>query len=277
MEKMRTLICVVAILCLNACLRSPAYKIVLEGREMAKRNNFEGAIRAYEDAIRLEPGNIEAYYSRGFAKYEVKDYEGAIEDLTYLEDFKGKIAKDNFKYIFNTRGNANYFLGNNEAALKDHNAAISVDPKFTAAYGNRGNVKMLLGDTPGAIADYSFAISIKPGDFAAYNNRGVAKSDLKDYLGAMTGINKAIRYNKDYEDAYNNRGLVKLRIKDYEGAIRDLDKAIALADNFTFAYNNRGDAKHQLNETAGACEDWAKAIELGSEEAKVSWEKYCKR
>ena len=43
------------------------------------------------------------------------------------------------------------------------------------------------------------------------------------------------------------------------------------------AYNNRGDAKHQLNDTAGAFEDWAKAVELGSEEAKVSLEKYCKR
>lgn len=218
-RKMRVVICVVAILCLSACLKSPAYITVLEGREMAKRSDFNGAIRAYNTALRLEPGNIEAYYSRGFAKYEVKDYEGAIEDLTYLLTFKFGIAKDSYKYIFNTRGNASYFLGNNEAALKDHNAAISVDPKFTAAYGNRGNVKMLLGDTLGAIADYSFAISIKPRDFAAYNNRGVAKSDLKDYLGAMTDINKAIRYNKDYEDAYNNRGLVKLRIKDYEGAI----------------------------------------------------------
>lgn len=197
-----------AVLFLSACARSPAFEFMLAGKEMAKRKDFGGAIGAYDRALELEPKNTEAYFLRGFAKYEIKDYEGAIGDLTHLIKSGVRIEKEKYKYVFNTRGIANYFLGNNEAAFRDYSAAISIDPNFTDAYGNRGDVRMLLGDVSDAIADYDFAIGIETGDSDIYNNRGVAK--------------------------------------------------------------------YQLNDTVGACADWAKAVELGSEEAKVSWEKYCK-
>ncbi|GHB54495.1 tetratricopeptide repeat protein [Persicitalea jodogahamensis] len=205
---MRLVVCTLVAICLGACFRSPASEFILKGREMAKRKDFIRAIEAYDDALRSEPKNMEAYYFRGFAKYEIKDYEGAMEDLTLLVKSGIRIERDKYQYVFNTRGIANYFLGNNEAALRDYSAAISINPNFTDAYGNRGDVRMLLGDASGAIADYDFAIAVEPEDLDLYNNRGVAR--------------------------------------------------------------------YQLNDTTGACGDWARAVELGSGEAKVSWDKHCK-
>ena len=130
----------------------------------------------------------EEYYNQGYAKFESKDYSGAIADYT---------------------------------------KAIELNPKYTFVYYNRGLAKNLLKDFRGAKVDFTKAIEIDPADAKLYGNRGIAKANLKDYQGAIVDYTKAIELDSAYALAYHNRGIAKYRlpVPDLDGACLDLSKA----------------------------------------------------
>jgi hypothetical protein len=41
-----------------------------------------GAVQAASSAIEMDPQNGYAFYLRGFTKYDLRDYEGSLQDLT---------------------------------------------------------------------------------------------------------------------------------------------------------------------------------------------------
>ena len=58
---------------------------------MHNLNDYEGAIKDYTIAIKLEPNNILPYINRGNVKFDLNDYEGAINDYTIAN----KLEPDN--------------------------------------------------------------------------------------------------------------------------------------------------------------------------------------
>jgi long-subunit fatty acid transport protein len=54
---------------------------------------------------------------------------------------------------YNDRGFAKYKLGNFKGAITDFDRAIRINPQFAEAYTNRGNTKLDLGDKKGATAE----------------------------------------------------------------------------------------------------------------------------
>ncbi len=89
------------------------------------------------------------------------------------------------------RGYAKHNLGDYRGAIQDYNKAIQLNPDYANAYYNRGIAKARLGDYRGAIQDYNKAIQLNPDDAEAYNNRGGAKFLLGDKNGACLDWSKA--------------------------------------------------------------------------------------
>ncbi|OUL24007.1 hypothetical protein BV378_20480 [Nostoc sp. RF31YmG] len=75
----------------------------------------------YDEAVRLHPNDIKVYIDRGNARYQRKDYQGAIADYTQI---------------------------------------IRLEPKNPRGYANRGLARQNLGDKPGAIADWQVALKL---------------------------------------------------------------------------------------------------------------------
>ncbi len=173
------------------------------------------------------------------------------------------------------RGLSKYELGDYNGAIQDYNKAIQLAPDNTSAYINRGNSKSNLGDENGAIQDYNKAIQLAPDDALAYYNRGISKSNLGDENGAIQDYNKAIQLAPDDALAYINRGNSKGKLGDYNGSIQDYNKAIQLAPDNTSVYINRGISKSNLGDYNGACLDWSKAGELGAPRAYELIREYC--
>jgi tetratricopeptide (TPR) repeat protein len=231
-----------------------------------QRKHFEH----YFNSLKILQPTAEEYFKQGCYKDSIKDYQGAINDLT-------KAIKLNHKYAeaYKKRGNAKYHLQDYQEAIADYTRAIEQNPK-DEFYRNRGRVKMDLQDYEGAIADYTKAIEVNPKYTIAYINRGNAKSDLKDYQGAITDFNKAIELDPKDMVPYYDRGMTKEDLHDYQGAIADYTKAIELNPKYAEVYYERGNAKYYLKDKNGACLDWNKANELGDSTSIILIQKNCK-
>jgi tetratricopeptide (TPR) repeat protein len=82
--------------------------------------------------------------------------------------------------------------GDLDAALKDYDAAIALNPVDFFAFNNRANVRRDKGDVAGAIADYSEAARLEPDYAAAYLNRGLLQERIGDLAQARVSFNAVL-------------------------------------------------------------------------------------
>ncbi|HUH73504.1 MAG TPA: tetratricopeptide repeat protein [Chitinophagales bacterium] len=120
--------------------------------EMQERN-FKEAIVQFDEVIRLDDKNIQAYTNRGFARAQLQDYDRAILDFSKIIELEPNNA-----YAYDKRGICKKNAGDYQGALKDYNKAIELESENAPAYYNRGVVKYdFLNDKIGACEDWTIS------------------------------------------------------------------------------------------------------------------------
>jgi tetratricopeptide (TPR) repeat protein len=228
-----------------------------KGKESYDQKDYDQAIDAYTQAIRLNPNYTEAYYNRGSAYYYKKDYDRTIGDFTQAIRLNPNLAT-----AYNNRGLAYYNKNDYDRAIGDFTQAIRLNPNYANAYYNRGLAYYNKNDYDRAIGDFTQAIRLNPNVAAAYNNRGLAYNNKNDYDRAIGDYTQAIRLNPNDANAYNNRGLAYYNKNDYDRAIGDYTQAIRLNPNDALAYTRRGNAYNNKKDYDRAIGDHTEAIRL---------------
>ncbi|WP_158224923.1 tetratricopeptide repeat protein [Brunnivagina elsteri] len=215
--------------------------------------------------IRINHHYAITYHNRGLSRYNLGEYQAAIEDY----DQAIKLNPD-YAIAYHNRGIARRNLGEHQAAIEDYNQAIKLNPDYAIAYHNRGIARRNLGEHQAAIEDYNQAIKLNPDYAIAYHNRGIARRNLGEYQAAIEDYNQAIKLNPDYAIAYNNRGNARGDLGEYQAAIQDYNQAIKLNPDYANAYHNRGFIRSNLGDYQVAIEDYRQAANLYKEQGKES-------
>ena len=174
--------------------------------------NYDTAIATFGEAIRLNPNDALAFYSRGLAYGKKGDNEHAIADYNQAIRLDAKNA-----LAFRNRGLAYEKKGNNDQAIADFSEAIRLDPNDALAFNSRGVVYAMKGDYDRAIADFNKGILLDPTRAVAFGNRGLAFVKKGDNNQAIADFDAAIRLNPYDARAFCNRGITKSKIKDKSG------------------------------------------------------------
>jgi tetratricopeptide (TPR) repeat protein len=116
------------------------------------------ALRDFEEAIRLDHRNDNAYFGRGNVFYNRSDYERALLDFGRAIALNPNVAR-----YFRDRADTYDNLGHFEFALSDYDAALRLDPNDASIYYNRGLAYADKSRNDRALADFNQAIKIKPG------------------------------------------------------------------------------------------------------------------
>jgi tetratricopeptide (TPR) repeat protein len=146
---------------------------------------YARAIKDYDQAIRLDPGDPRTYTYRGSAYDRLGQHARAIED----HDVAIRLDPGH-AVAYNNRGIAYAALDQQARAIEDYDQAIRLDPGYALAYTNRGIAYGALGQNARAIENYDQAIRL--GDADAYINRGNAYCQLGDIEAALADWDRVI-------------------------------------------------------------------------------------
>lgn len=196
----------------------------------AKAYDFEGkpelAIPDYNEAVKRDPNNAEAYWGLGSIYWLKHDNARAIANL----DRAVEIGKPRPVLYLAYRGYAHYDKGEFDLA----------------------------------VADYDRAIALEKDDADAFLHRSIAYTAKGDYDRALSDCHRAIELSHESEatEGYNSCGDTHFRAGDFGAAIGDYDHALKLWSEYPEALYGRGAAKTRNGDAAGGRADMAAAKKL---------------
>lgn len=113
-------------------------------------------------------------------------------------------------------------------AISEHSEAIRLKPDYQEAYYNLGIDYLKSDNIQKAIETFGEAIRLKPDDAKSYNNLSVAFFKLDKLKEAVEAAKQAILIKPDYAGAYYNLGAVYSRMDMYAEATEALKQFIRL-------------------------------------------------
>ena len=178
-----------------------------DGISYLDNGEYGKALFCFEQLIRLDPADREAYRLRGNVFIAVGDYDRAIENYDKAIELGANTLEMNRgdAEAYLSRGAAFHSKGAYANAISDFTKSLDLfsnhsvfdipredSSKFesdearqrsrtlkshfiyriSVAYGGRGNSYMTIGDLDKAVEDYSMAIELNPESSVNYSNRG---------------------------------------------------------------------------------------------------------
>jgi Flp pilus assembly protein TadD len=186
------------------------------------------------DNGQAEASDAEAFFNRGDNLYDEKQYDQAIDAFT-----QAIRLKPDYPDAYNERGMAYDEKGEYDLAIQDYTQAVKLNPNYAEAYYNRGISYANKGDYNQAVQDYTHALKLNPNDADVYNNRRVAYANNGDYNQAVLDYTRALKLKPDDAGVYSNRGSAYQNNKQYEQALQDYDHALQFDPNAENARKNR--------------------------------------
>ena len=262
--------------------------------------DFGPALQAYEEALRLEPGNVDAMIGKAYVLVDVPRRDEALRVLeeaqrlevgsVRLQYAKGLVyhaqnllekaqreletalaLDDNWASIHTELGQIFYKLEDYAAARREFEKALELDGLSREANYWLGNVSRRERQPERAVEHYLRVLEINPQDASAYNGMGLAYQTLKLTDLANGQFKKALEIEPEYTMPAYNLGLYYLRsanqsqnATEFEMAEKYLRQAHA-ADSNSLTLNGLGNLFESQNRLPEAIDKYNEALELGKD------------
>ncbi len=112
----------------NFKITKDASALTSDALVLYSQGKYDDAIKAYDEAIKLDPKNKEAFFNRGLALAALDKFDEAIKDY----DKATKLDPKN-KEAFYNMGLALVALGKCSEAIKAYDEAVTLDPNYNDA------------------------------------------------------------------------------------------------------------------------------------------------
>jgi hypothetical protein len=106
-------------------IATPVYDHVMRGLAYTKKSMYEQALADFDAALMMKPDDTDAHFRRGGARAVLKNYQGAIDDLTVVID-----AGTTNAAAYSVRGFAYDALGQYNNGNADQEKACSLNMEF---------------------------------------------------------------------------------------------------------------------------------------------------
>lgn len=248
--------------------------------------DLDGAIRDYDEALKISPNDVALHFGRGAAYFYKGNLKAALEDF----DEACKLAPSNADAV-ELRGSARAALQDFAGAMRDFEDATRLKPNDSALWSTRASIEATSvmvryrmdpslvfdrtfapwkeSDFAPAMKTFARALEINPNEVRALYGRAFVRMVEGDGDGAVEDMRRVVELNPSTDSAdrafiLNGLGMALARAGNHEAAIATFDKALEIRPNSFRTLNNRGTEKLSKGDLAGAEADLNKSIELAS-------------
>jgi len=172
------------------------------GIELYKKQKWFEAAKVFDELVKKEPDNANAYYHRGLAHQRMNLLDEAVADFNKAIELDYEDADAYFH-------RAQIYYNNLEwdKAVPDLNHAINLNPDYAEAYYGLGMIDNQIGEWEKAIDDFSAVIEREPDNALAYFHRGVNRTLNKLNKSAREDFKKAMELVPEEPATYLNMGI----------------------------------------------------------------------
>ncbi len=212
-----------------------------------KSADYNQAIVAFDELIRLDPNHSEAHRWRGDASLNQLEYDRALSE--YAEAIR---LDPNNGMAHCGRGAASTVKGEAGQALASFDAAIRLDPRIAGLTFYK-RFRAVADALPRKAPNQTFA------EVAA---RGLEAFDRAEYDQAIVAFDELIRLDPNHSEAHRWRGDGLLNKREVDEALSEYDEAIRLDPKNGMAHWGRGAASTEKGEFDRAIASLDAAIRL---------------
>nr|XP_003408506.2 tetratricopeptide repeat protein 6 [Loxodonta africana] len=220
------------------------------------QGKFQKAWNHFTIALEIDPKSYIAYEGRAVVCLQMSNNFAAIQDIN------AAIKINTTAEFLTNRGVIHEFMGQQQNAMKDYQAAISLNPMYSLAYFNAGNIYFHHRQFSQAWDYFSKALQYDPEDECALMNRAVTNTILKKYEEAKEDFANVVDSCPFWAAVYFNRANFYCCLKQYEIAEADLSKALSLKPNDAVAYKLRAEVRGKIGLIEEAMADYNQALDL---------------
>lgn len=251
--------------------QSTAKQWYKKGIQQKDKQDYEGALIAFKNAISKKDHYGGAYYQAGWCSNVLEKFEDGV---SFLEKYD-PTANEDKKDKFNELGFAYYKLQKGKEAIEAYNKTLGISANNGIALRGIGNVYYEIEeDHDNATQYFEKAVEVDEEESKPiYYKLGWLYNDKERYEDAINILLKAIDYDSEDSGYREELGYAYYMKEQYEFAITQLNKAISLDENSTLGYYYKGLCFIATNKKGDAMTMYYKLKELSSDEADELLEK----
>ncbi|XP_030643573.1 uncharacterized protein ttc6 [Chanos chanos] len=262
---------------------------------------LEEAVKAYSQAIRLNPFFLDAYVGRGnvfmdyghaqATKQAQRDFLSALHLNPLCSSARISLAF-NFQVFGRFQRAWNQFtvavdinpecwealegravvslqMSNTYAAFLDINNALKLSPLSDQLFTNRGVINQFMGDNVAAMRDYQKAISLNPSSALAFFNAANLFFYNRQFEQACEYYSRAVELDPSDDSAVLNRAITSALLRKVPEALRDFSEALRRNPYSSHVFFNRANLYCSIKEYEAAERDLTQALRLQPSDALV--------
>lgn len=226
------------------------------GSKAIQRGEYVLALDYLNKALGISSYNAEAFFLRGYTKYELDDAIGAERDFGEAIRLN---PRNHEAYLY--RGVARSDQMRYHSAFEDFNQALRLNDKDWRIYANRAYASLYLERYVDVIADCNRIINLKKQNSQTYLLRGEAKFGLEMYKVAIEDFNKSISEDSTLMQPVLRRGIARTKLEQYDDAIEDYEFAMQLDSSSMLPVFYRGMAYADMGKYEQALRDFNAVLE----------------
>lgn len=235
---------------------------------------WKNSISLFTNVIEKYPEHYLGYLNRGVAKYNNRDFMGAMDD--YDNSLK---KRPNYSKTILNRALIWEQLNEPDSAIRGYNEAIKISPRHAKAYLARANLFFKTKRFPESKTDFTNAMMAERNNYymlsMALTGRARAEIELNEPDSAMADLYQALSIIPDNDVSWFLLGKVHTLKNDRNKAREFFMKAIKINPANDKALYELGMCEIDDNKTNEACEYFRLAAKHSSEEGRNKYLFYC--
>lgn len=231
-----------------------AEKWLIDAGRFERSFEYEQALAAYDEALKLDDSLAEAYFGRALVNLRLDMPEMALDDLGAAIALDGQQSD----YFFE-RARLYESKGESLAALDDYRAVLALDSDNSVAVSRAINLLQAL-DPESAIAQTLSLLDAAPNQGRLHQQLGDLYNEQGDSEPALAAYDEAKALGVSSSDMFAKQATLQLANEQYTDAVDSLNAALALDGTQATLYAERAQAYDALGQLEEALESYRLAL-----------------